>query len=373
MDGVSRRHAVTGQPNHERFSRDEPDLGLEYEVCVGDPDYEDQPYMKIVCRMEMAPMVMDRLERVATTKHDVDTCAEALRAREQCVWWEIMQETENAVCVYEGSSCSTRQVCQRVSDIGFGCPNAWWDRYEQSWQAKPVEEQTRWLNYWNSWLLEVVSPNGTVIELNIDLTEAHMRGFMVGGDVLLRNRAEVSEVAAAKTAMTAPTSPVVNEMVEPYAALSTEGPLPADNIRWVSLAGGRCDALCVAWDRGAPSKLTWQCAAYELRRVVRVCQLQDCNAFDNEGGMQRRDVVQRAFTGTSHEKESVAEAWTQIRGEGGKIVWAFGLGWNKEKRTRAAKAALAVHVWLQTGCTERRLDALVPLARQSASCYKASG
>ena len=53
MDGVSRRHAVTGQPNHERFSRDEPDLGLEYEVCVGDPDYEDQPYMKIVCRMEM--------------------------------------------------------------------------------------------------------------------------------------------------------------------------------------------------------------------------------------------------------------------------------------------------------------------------------
>ena len=139
------------------------------------------------------------------------------------------------------------------------------------------------------------------------------------------------------------------------------------------MADGRGRALCVAWDWGAPSKLTWQCADYELRCVVQMYQLQDCNAFDNEGGMQRRDVVQRAFAGTSHERESVAEAWTHIRGEGGTIVWAFGLGWNKKKRTRAAKAALAVHVWLQTGCTERRLDALVPLARQSASCYKASG
>ena len=165
---------------------------------------------------------------------------------------------------------------------------------------------------------------------------------------------------------------MLNEMPGPHAAASIEGPVPADNIRWVTLPDGRGRALCVAWDWGASSTLTWQCADYELRCVVQMHQLQDCNDFDS-GRIRRRDVVQQAFTGTSHEREHVAEAWTHVPAAGGTIVWAFGLGWNVKNRRRAAKAALAVHVWLQTGCPKHSLHVLEPLACQSGNCFRVLG
>ena len=120
---------------------------------------------------------------------------------------------------------------------------------------------------------------------------------------------------------------MLSEMPAPNAAASIEGSLPAENIRWVTLHDGIGRALCVAHDWGASSAGIWQCADFELRCVVQMYQFQDCNSGDSDS-LRRRDVVRQAFTGTGHEREHVAEAWTHVPAASGTIVWAFGLGWN---------------------------------------------
>ena len=282
MDAVSGRPAVSGLPNHERFPTDEPDLGLEYEVYKGDPDYQDQPYMQVVCRQDLAPLVVGRLfsESLDGERLHRPMCAEVLRKREQCAWWEIIQAAENAVCVYERPACSTRELCQRVSDVGLGRSNAWWDRYEERWRATPVEEQLNWLQHWGGMLGGEVLEYEFVVQLNIELAEANMRGFMVRGDVLSGNRAKATPLAPTPWPVPSGKRPMLNEMPAPNAAASIEGPVPAENIRWVTLPDGIGRALCVAHDWGASSAGIWMNADYELRCVAHIYpyQVQECKS-----------------------------------------------------------------------------------------------
>ena len=372
---------------------DEPNLRLEEEVYKGDSDYQDQPYVQVVCRQGLAPLVVDRVfsDSVDGERLHRPMCAGLLRERAQCAWWEIIQEAETAVCVYERPACSTREVCQRVSDVGLGRSNAWWDRYEERWRATPVEEQLNWLQHCGAMLVDGVLEYEFVVELNIELAEANMRGFMERVDVLSKYRAPDPDAvnlamvshrsddscflaidATWSSAMPSPDGgrSMLSEMPARNAAASSEGSVPAENIRWVALPDGIGRALCVAYDWGASSAGIWQYADYELRCVVQMYQLQECTFLDSES-IRRRDVVRQAFTGTGHEREHVAEAWTHVPAASGTKVWAFGLGWNKKVRTQAVKAALAVHVSLQTGCSKSGLDRLDPLARQSAKCVRA--
>ena len=155
---------------------DEPNLRLEEEVYPGDADYQSQPYVQAVCRQDLA----DRVVSVSSAVHSLhpSMCAEVLRGWELCVWLEISQATANAVCVYQRPACSTRELCQRMSDVGFGRPNAWWKLYEQGWQEKPEETQLAWLQHWGARLVEEPVHDDFVVRHNLELAEAHMRGFM---------------------------------------------------------------------------------------------------------------------------------------------------------------------------------------------------
>ena len=212
------------------------------------------------------------------------------------------------MCVYGRLACSTRELCQRVSDVGLGRTNAWWDRYEERWRAKPVEEQLNWLQHWGAVLVDEVLEYENVFELNIELAEANMRGFMECVDVLSGNRAKATPLAPTPWPVPSGKRPMLTEMLAPNAAAVNEGPVPAENIRWVMLPNGIGRALCVAHDWGAPSASIWSNADHELNCVLRgTYQHQDCNRLNNPS-IRRIQLVQQAFTGTQNGNMRVAEA-----------------------------------------------------------------
>ena len=65
---------------------DEPNLRLEEEVYKGDFDYQDQPYVQVVCRQDLAPLVVKRVfsDSLDGERLHRPMCAELLRERQQC-------------------------------------------------------------------------------------------------------------------------------------------------------------------------------------------------------------------------------------------------------------------------------------------------
>ena len=75
-------------------------------------------------------------------------------------------------------------------------------------------------------------------------------------------------------------------------------------------------------------------------------------------------AVKQAFAGSSWRSAHVATAWAALHPDGQRIL-AFGLGFRRERRARAAKAALVIAIHVKLG-EERtgRLWWLQPLADQ---------